>query len=209
MHKTSWEGRNSLAWTNFNSSYTETQLKDAVLLQRTGTGRNDLVWQNNYLRGFLDFSKYTFGVFNPTTLAFDCNIVSSVYAENTTNRYYNYRPITEVNKNTIHVSNQMYNIKSSTINGCYIDIIFNSIDENTECFNLVKELMPLSITFFDISGNIVNGFENLPIYNILGGGYISDKYTTKFINAIRFMFDPPSYSSIQYTFTFLSFTINY
>ena len=80
MHKTSWEGRNSLAWTNFNSSYTETQLKDAVLLQRTGTGRNDLVWQNNYLRGFLDFSKYTFVVFNPTTLAFDFNIVSSIYA---------------------------------------------------------------------------------------------------------------------------------
>ena len=61
MHKTSWTGRESLQWMNITSSMSAQDLHDAVLLQRTGTGRNDLVWQNNYGFTFVNFGKYKLG----------------------------------------------------------------------------------------------------------------------------------------------------
>ena len=59
LHRTSWTGRNSMQWLTINSSNTS---PDAVLLQRNGTGRNDLIWDNHNI-SFFSFKNYTLSTF--------------------------------------------------------------------------------------------------------------------------------------------------
>lgn len=59
LHRTSWTGRNSMQWLTINSGNTS---PDAVLLQRNGTGRNDIIWDNHII-SFFSFKNYTLSTF--------------------------------------------------------------------------------------------------------------------------------------------------
>ena len=59
LHRTSWTGRNSMQWLTINSGNTS---PGAVLLQRNGTGRNDIIWDNHII-SFFSFKNYTLSTF--------------------------------------------------------------------------------------------------------------------------------------------------
>lgn len=138
LHKTSWTGRESLQWYNITSSVSAQNLKDAVLLQRNGTGRNDIVWQNNY--GFMFYNSLAdFGLASLiyTSSTASQNPVNFVYAvgslagflgftqiENT--EYYSYRASCYRDNNNINLNNSY--IQNTDTNLFIFGLMFNSSD---------------------------------------------------------------------------------